>query len=207
MENKKLSNYVSGKVAKTILGCSDSTLRNWANSGQINVVRNKDKGKRFYDISNIVSNEFSSAPNISKKEQICYCRVSSRNQKDDLERQVKSMQEQFPNAIIVKDIGSGINWKRKGLQSILQKTFNGKVEQIIIAHRDRLCRFAYELLEFIFELYKVKLVVLDSREVEHSYQEELCDDILSIMQIYSCRKMGKRRYKTERNEIKDKEIK
>jgi predicted site-specific integrase-resolvase len=193
--NLPKSNYVSGKIAKQIVGCSDNTLRAWADSGKINVIRSKNNSKRFYDISSFISNESSSLENISIKKQICYCRVSSRNQKDDLERQVNFMQEKYPSAIIIKDIGSGINWKRKGLISMLQQIKNNQVGEVIIAHRDRLCRFAFELFEQIFGLYQVKLVVLDSGESEPDGQSELCEDILSIMQIYACRKMGKRRYK------------
>lgn len=193
--NLPKSNYVSGKIAKQIVGCSDNTLRAWADSGKINVIRSKNNSKRFYDISSFISNESSSLENFSIKKQICYCRVSSRNQKDDLERQVNFMQEKYPSAIIIKDIGSGINWKRKGLISMLQQIKNNQVGEVIIAHRDRLCRFAFELFEQIFGLYQVKLVVLDSGESEPDGQSELCEDILSIMQIYACRKMGKRRYK------------
>ena len=187
-------NYVSGKIAKQIIGCSDNTLRAWADSGKINAIRSKNNSKRFYDVSSFISNESSSLENIIIKKQICYCRVSSKHQKDDLERQIKFMQEKYPNAIIIKDIGSGINWKRKGLISMLQQIKNNQVGEIIIAHRDRLCRFAFELFEQIFGLYQVKLVVLDSGESESNGQNELCEDILSIMQIYACRKMGKRRY-------------
>jgi predicted site-specific integrase-resolvase len=188
------SNYVSGKIAKQIIGCSDNTLRTWADSGKINVIRSKNNSKRFYDVSSFISNESSSLENIIIKKQICYCRVSSKHQKDDLERQINFMQQKYPNAIIIKDIGSGINWKRKGLISMLQQVKNNQVGEIIIAHRDRLCRFAFELFEQIFGLYKVKLMVLDSGESEPNSQNELCEDILSIMQIYACRKMGKRRY-------------
>jgi len=188
------TNYVSGKIAKQIVGCSDNTLRAWADSGKINVIRSKNNSKRFYDISSFISNESNSLENINIKKQICYCRVSSKHQKDDLERQVNFMQEKYPNATIIKDIGSGINWKRKGLISMLQQIKNNQVGEIVIAHRDRLCRFAFELFEQIFGLYQVKLVVLDSGETEQTSQSELCEDILSIMQIYACRKMGKRRY-------------
>lgn len=194
VNNIPKTNYVSGKIAKQIVGCSDNTLRAWADSGKINVIRSKNNSKRFYDISSFISNESNSLENINIKKQICYCRVSSKHQKDDLERQVNSMQEKYPNATIIKDIGSGINWKRKGLISMLQQIKNNQVGEIIIAHRDRLCRFAFELFEQIFGLYQVKLVVLDSGETEQTSQSELCEDILSIMQIYACRKMGKRRY-------------
>ena len=117
MNNKNLTktNYVSGKTAKTLLEVSDNTLRKWANEGKIDFIRNNPKGKRFYNINSIVTDSNFSTETIDTKREYCYCRVSSNSQKEDLERQVLFMQEKFPNAIIIKDIGSGINWKRRGL--------------------------------------------------------------------------------------------
>ena len=117
--------------------------------------------------------------------------------KEDLERQVAFMQERFPNAIIIKDIGSGINWKRRGLLSIIQKVKDGKVERVIVAFKDRLCRFAYDLIEFFFKLYQTEIMVLDKREKDSNPDIELSEDILSIINIFSCKKMGQRRYKKQ----------
>ena len=120
MENNLTkSKYVSGKVAKEILGVSDNTLRKWSNENKINIIRNSEKGKRFYDINSVVRQNITNC-NISSKTSdnkriYCYCRVSTPAQKDDLERQVEDMRSQYPNAIIIKDTGSGINWKRRGL--------------------------------------------------------------------------------------------
>jgi predicted site-specific integrase-resolvase len=100
---------------------------------------------------------------------------------------------------LVTDVGSGINWKRKGLTTILDKAMHGDISEIVVAHRDRLCRFAFELLEWIFERNGVKLVVLNE-EKDHSSDQELTDDILSIIHVYSCRKMEKRRYKNKDKE-------
>lgn len=197
VENYNLTkvNYVSGKTAKTLLEVSDNTLRRWANEGKIDFIRNSEKGKRFYNVNSFNSNSSSGSEISNQKREICYCRVSSNSQKEDLERQVSFMRSKFPNAVIVKDIGSGINWKRRGLQSIIQKVKDGEVERVIIAFKDRLCRFAYDLIEFFFKLYQTEILVLNKREEESNPDIELAEDILSIIHIFSCKKMGQRRYK------------
>ena len=188
------SNYVSGKIAKEFLKVSDNTLRKWADTGKIGFIRNGAKGKRFYNINSILTSSNTEFKTTDQKRTICYCRVSSIHQKDDLRQQKEFMREKYPNAYIIEDIGSGINWKRKGLQSLIQQVKDSKVEQVIIAYKDRLCRFAYELIEFFFSLYKTELVVLNSTETKLSEDAELGEDILSIIHTFSCKKMGKRKY-------------
>jgi len=78
-----------------------------------------------------------------------YCRVSSVSQRDDLKRQVQCMSEQYPGFSVLSDIASGINFKRRSLQSLLEKVMRGTVEKIVVSHRDRLARFGFELIEFI----------------------------------------------------------
>ena len=190
------SKYVSGKDAKELLKVSDNTLRKWANTGKINYIRNGDKGKRFYDINSIFTSSNVEFKTTNQKRTICYCRVSTIHQKDDLQRQKDFMREKYPNAFIIEDIGSGINWKRKGLQSLIQQVEGGQVEKVIIAYKDRLCRFAYDLIEYIFTLHKTEIVVLNSVETQQGREDiELAEDILSIIHVFSCKKMGKRKYK------------
>lgn len=196
---QKLPKYVSGKVARTVLGIAPNTLRKWGDAGKIATIRNCEKGKRFYDISSFckiqdIPKIDSSSNSSNKKKSYCYCRVSTRNQKDDLQRQVNEIRSKFPDAIIIQDIGSGINWKRHGFITLLHKIKNDEVEQVIICYKDRLCRFAFELLEYIFNMYKVKIMVLHE-DSEKSPDAELAEDILSIMHVFSCKQMGKRRYK------------
>ena len=183
------ANYVSGKTAKTLLEVSDNTLRRWANEGKIDFIRNSEKGKRFYNVNSIYTNCDAGSENANIKRDYCYCRVSSNAQKDDLQRQVEFMQSKFPDAIIIKDIGSGINWKRRGLLSLIQQVKDGKVARVHIAFKDRLCRFAYELIEQFFKLFKVEILVFNQRE-ETNPDIELSEDILAIIHVFSCKKMG-----------------
>jgi predicted site-specific integrase-resolvase len=132
------------------------------------------------------------------RSRIAYCRVSSKKQADDLRRQEDFYRSDYPDHELVSDIGSGINFKRRGMQTILERVMRGEVEEIVVSHRDRLCRFAFELIEFVCIKNDTKLLVLDKTE-HQSANEELADDVLSIIHVFSCREMGKRRYKSKKD--------
>ena len=189
--------YITTKEAKEISKVTVKTLRLWDKEGKIRTIRTSSNIRRYNikDIQNIINN---SDPD-ETKEKICYCRVSSREQMDDLDRQKDFFRNKFPTHNLVTDVGSGINWKRKGLTTILDKAMHGDISEVVVAHRDRLCRFAFELLEWIFKRNGVKLVVLNE-EKDHSSDKDLTDDILSIIHVYSNRKIGKRRYKYKNKE-------
>ena len=189
--------FVKPKEVQETLGIQASTLRSWADQGKIRFIRTP-YGQRLYDRHDLLSllNVPLSSPSV-QKQKYCYCRVSSSKQMDDLERQISFFRQEFPDHILVSDVASGINWKRKGLQTLLERSLSGNISEVVVAHRDRLCRFAFELLEFIFRLHDTRLIVLD-QETNQSSDRELADDILSIVHVYSCRSMGKRRYKNKK---------
>ena len=126
---------------------------------------------------------------------ICYCRVSSPKQRDDLTRQVEYMRERYPDAEIVKDIGSGINFERKGLRSILERAMRGTVVTLVVAYRDRLARFGSQIIEFVLQQSGGQLVVPSG--VSLSPEQELTTDLLTILHVFSCRLHGLRKYKTQ----------
>jgi predicted site-specific integrase-resolvase len=195
MENE----FVNSKIAKQMLGVSSKTLRVWDKENKIGTTRIPSGARRYNlkDIKNIIGSD----PSVIQKRKICYCRVSSPKQSDDLERQKNFFRQQYPDHELVTDVGSGINWKRKGLQTILDGAMQRNISEVVVAHRDRLCRFAFDLLEWIFSRLGVQLLVLDKNEGE-SPDTELTDDILSIIHVYSCRKMGRRRYnKSKKDKI------
>ena len=175
--------YIPTKKARQILGVTTFTLRNW---DKINTVRSAS-GVRLYSVKDI-QNILNSSSSFKKKKKIAYCRVSSKKQADDLERQKNFFTTKFPDYELVTDIGSGINWKRKGLKTILESAMSGDISELVVAHRDRLCRFGFELIEWVLERNNVKLTVLD-REDHKSPDQDLTDDILSIIHIYSCKQM------------------
>ncbi|WP_424094875.1 IS607 family transposase [Moorena producens] len=123
---------------------------------------------------------------------MCYCRVSSTKQRDDLPRQVAYLHSLFPEAEIVKDIGSGLNYKRKGLKTILERVVRGDQLTIVVTCRDRLTRCGFELIEYLVGLNGGKILVLD--QPESCPESEQTADILSIIHVFSCRVHGIRKY-------------
>ena len=184
--------FVTMKEAVKITGLCAATIRKYVDEGKLKSIR-KDRGKRLVDVS-----EFSERKGEDKQKSssiVCYCRVSSSKQKDDLCRQVAYMREQFPTAEIIQDIGSGLNFKRKGIKTILERYLQGNRFTLIVAHRDRLCRFGFELFDFLAKSNGGEIMVLDKNEL--SPEQELSADILSILHIFSCRMHGLRKYKDQ----------
>ena len=169
--------WVPIRKAAEFYGVCHSTLRNWDKQDKIETKRTKSGQRRF-----LLDYSKSKNSKQKNKRKICYCRVSSNKQKDDLQRQIEFMQKNYKNHEIWYDIGSGINWKRQKFNQILELAKDGLLEEVVVAHRDRLCRFAFELVEHILELHQVKLLVLDKQE--HSDEQEISEDILSILQVY-----------------------
>ena len=154
-------------------------------------------------------NKYLRERNVLNKERIkiCYCRVSSNKQREDLERQVKYMKDKFPTHEIIKDIGSGLNYNRKGLQEIMEKAIKGEIEEIIIAYKDRLTRFGYEMIEWLIKKYSNGKIVIINKKEEETPVEELTKDIVSIMNVYVAKINGLRKYKTNiKEEIEKKKV-
>ncbi|MBD0361561.1 MAG: IS607 family transposase [Coleofasciculus sp. C3-bin4] len=177
--------YIPLRKAVEFLGLSPNTLRKYADEGKIKSIKN-EAGQRLYDVESYVRGDS------ARVATVCYCRVSSSKQRDDLERQVAYMQSLYPGAEIIRDIGSGLNFKRKGLRSLLDRLMRGDKLTLIVACRDRLARFGFELIEYLVEQNGGNIVVLD--QTVYCPSSELTQDILSILHIFSCRMHGLRKY-------------
>lgn len=188
----RYSEYLPSRKACQFTGLGYQTLRSYADKGQVKTYKTPS-GQRMYNKSCLENLIHGFIPTQDKKK-IIYCRVSSRKQLDDLERQCTSLQSQFPNHELIKDCGSGINFKRKGLETILQLSMQGKLEELVVAHKDRLCRFGYDLIQFICSQNNTRIVILDKDENKSS-EQELAEDILSIITVFACKQMGKRKYR------------
>ena len=181
------------RKACDMLGIHPNTLRKWADNGTIKHVRTK-AGQRLYDVESITGQ--------GTGRKICYCRVSSAKQRDDLGRQIKSLRDAFPNHEIISDIGSGLNFKRKGLTALLEAVCRGDVREVVVAHRDRLARFGFDLIKWLIEHHGGKLVVLGTDNC--SPESELVHDLLAIVNVFSCRMHGLRKYKSQiKSQIKE----
>ncbi|RLG41002.1 MAG: IS607 family transposase [Thermoproteota archaeon] len=182
-------------VASKKLGIHPNTLRRWANEGRINYVR-QPQGHRLYDVDSFLNQ----GKKIDRVKFI-YARVSSRRQADDLSNQIKYLRERYPTHEFLQDYGSGLNFKRKGFCKLLEQVLSGAVSEIVVTHKDRLCRFGFDFFQKIAEHFDCKLVVLD--EVKLSPQEELIQDLISIIHVFSCRIYGLRKYPSKIKEDKD----
>ena len=191
--------YSIGKFSKET-GISISTLRRWDKENIYKPTFVTEGGTRYYSedqLNTIISG--SSEINKSKKI-IGYCRVSSQKQKDDLERQVDNVKTymlakgyQFE---IITDIGSGINYNNKGLNKLLDMVSNNQVDKIVIMYKDRLVRFGYELLENICMKHNTTIEIIDN--TERTEEQELVEDLIQIITLFSCRLQGKRAHKAKK---------
>jgi putative resolvase len=185
--------YVRIAEASQYFGVCSKTLLRWEAAGQLQVKRTPGN-QRLYDLSDV-------HPTI--KEPVIYARVSSFKQKNDMERQIQYLLSKYPGHSVVRDVGSGLNFKRKGLLSLLERVEKGLISQVVVASKDRLCRFGFDLLSWNFQRHGVDLVVLDQED--KSPEAELAEDVLAVVQVFACRWNGKRRYRGRAGTHKDQE--
>lgn len=180
-------NFVSSAEARKTLNLTSTTLRTYDKEGKIETIRNAC-GRRLYNVSKFIKEN-----NLNcLKKNIIYCRVSSYDRKEDLERQEQKLKELYPDYEIIKDIGSGINFKRKGLQEIIDLAISNKINDLVINHKDRLCRVGYELIEFILKKYSnVNIIIVEKNNISKS--EEITKDLIEIITVYSSKIHGSRR--------------
>jgi putative resolvase len=167
---------------------TSATLLSWAKAGKVEYIQSEG-GRHLYS-RNGIHKMFGRKKKLIEKKGLIYGRVSSNKQKDDLTRQIKDLQDKYPDYEVIKDIGSGINWNKKGLQTLLDRVLQCTISEVVISHRDRLCRIGFELLEYIFKKCGTRIVVLF--ESEGSEEQELQEDLLSIVTIFFARHNGKR---------------
>ena len=191
--------YSIGEFANQI-GKTIQTLRNWDKKDILKPSYVTKGGTRYYSQEQL--NHFlglKSEKQINKKI-IGYCRVSSHKQKDDLERQIENVKTymyakgyQFE---IITDIGSGINYNKKGLNQIIDMVTNSEVEKIVVLYKDRLIRFGYELIENLCDKFGTVIEIIDS--TEKTDEQELVEDLVQIITVFSCRLQDKRANKAKK---------
>jgi len=196
------ANYIGGQEASKILGVHQRTLYNWETNGLIETIRTPGN-KRLYNVNKFIENKkctdttCTNLDDLDKKEKlnICYVRVSSNNQKDDLMRQKTQMQQLYPSYIIIEEIGSGLNLNKKGIKKIIKLAIAGKINELVVAYRDRLTRFGFELIEELIKDYsKGKIIILNEKD-KIEPEEELVKDIMSIMNVYVAKMNGLCKYR------------
>lgn len=191
--------YSIGQFSK-LIGKTNQTLRNWDKDGTLKPHHVSESGYRYYSQEQL--NHFlglKQEVQLNKKT-IGYCRVSSNKQKDDLERQIDNvktyMYAKGYSFEIISDIGSGINYNKKGLNQLIDMVTNSEVEKIVILYKDRLIRFGYELIENICNKYGTTIEIID--HTEKTEEQELVEDMIQIVTVFSARLQGKRANKAKK---------
>jgi len=199
----ELPKFISGKEASKILGVHERTLYLWDKANKIETIRTPGN-KRLYNINKYLKDHLPRENNninidelehLNDKIKIVYVRVSSLSQKDDLLRQKQYMINKYPNHTLIEDIGSGLNFNRKGLRKIIKLAIAGKIEELVVAYKDRLTRFGFELIEDLIKEYSNGKIIIINQNKKIEPEEELIKDMLQIMNIFVAKMNGLRKYK------------
>ena len=186
-----MSRLLSIKQAANQLGVSVSTLRRWDETGVL-VAQRTPKGHRRYDLSKINPNLTRNKVEQQRKT-IAYARVSSHEQKPDLQRQIEILElycsSQGWSFEVISDLGSGMNYHKKGLKRLLDDILDNKIDRLVLTHKDRLLRFGAELVFALCEARQVEVVIINQGE-NLSFEEELAQDVLEIITVFSTRLYG-----------------
>ena len=191
--------YYSSKTVTQILGVTAQTLRNWDKEGKLKPTYVKSNGYRYYSEEAILSytQERKTKKNLNV---IGYARVSSKKQVDDLERQVNNLKEyissKYDSFDIITDIGSGINYNKPGLLRLIEKINKKEADVIVVLYKDRLLRFGFELVEHFAKLNNVKIEIIENN-LDKTQEQELVEDLVQIITVFSCKLQGKRKGKTK----------
>lgn len=191
--------YSIGEFAEKI-GKSIQTLRNWDKNGSLKPSHITVGGTRYYSQEQLNHFLGIKSVEIKNKKVIGYCRVSSNKQKDDLERQIENVKTYMIakgySFDIITDIGSGINYNKKGLNQLIDMITNSEVEKIVILYKDRLLRFGFEIIENLCNKYGTTIEIIDN--TEKIEEQELVEDLIQIVTVFSCRLQGKRANKAKK---------
>ncbi|BAF36227.1 putative site-specific integrase-resolvase [Microcystis phage LMM01] len=195
-----MSKLTISEAAK-LKGVSVSTLRRWESEGKL-IPERTVNGHRRYTISQLLGVK----ENLSYT--VGYCRVSSHDQKKDLERQ-KEVVELFCaqngwQVEIIDDLGSGLNYNKKGLKRLIRLIVDSKVERLVLTHKDRLLRFGSELIFSLCEQFGTEVVIINRTE-DSTFEEDLAQDVLEIITVFSARLYGSRSHKNRKivEELRD----
>lgn len=187
--------HVSIGEAARMIGVAISTLRRWEKEGHfIPSFRTPGKHRR-YEIADIEKTFHKKSKSEKKRKAVAYARVSSHDQKEDLQRQIDRLKDYCQSShydfTVISDLGSGINYQKKGLNKLISLICCGDVSHLILTHKDRLLRFGSSLLFKICEYYGTQVIILDDPH-NPSFEQQLVTDVLEIITVYSAKLYGKR---------------
>lgn len=186
-----------GQAAK-LLGVHVQTLRNWEKSGKLKPDSISPGGTRRYNSDTIMRISGKELPQIEKDDRvtIAYARVSSQDQKEELKRQAQVLElycaEHGYKYELITDLGSGMNYYKKGLTTLISRILDDGVKRLVLTHKDRLLRFGAELIFSICEAKGVEVVIINRGEEKASFEEDFAKDVLEIITVFSARLYGSR---------------
>jgi len=178
------------------IAVSVKTLQRWDASGKL-IAKRTPSNHRYYDDSDL--RQLYGLKEEDRKI-VVYCRVSSSGQKDDLKSQVKAMEQFCLSSGLtvdewIQEIGGGMNFKRKKFLSLMSRIQNGEIGSLLIAHKDRLCRFGFDYFSFMAKENGCEIIVVNQESL--SPQQEMVEDLMAIIHTFSCRLYGLRKYKKD----------
>ncbi|CEJ46717.1 Transposase IS607 family [Umezakia ovalisporum] len=199
MERSRMTISI-GDAAKE-LGVSVKTVRRWADAGKLRYERSPSGHRRFYlaEIKPITPRDFN---NLEDRVTINYARVPNSDQKDDLARQVQLL-EAFSSANgwqfeTIFDLGSGLNYQKKGLQKLLKRIMEGDVGRLVLTHKDRLLRLGSEIVFAMCEEFETEVVIINKSTDEITFEQELVTDMMELITVFSARLYGSRSRKNKK---------
>lgn len=195
--------YSVGEFAK-LINKSVKTLQRWDNESILVANRSKTN-RRYYTEKQLL--EYKGLISSNKSLNVAYCRVSNIGQKDDLKNQKDYINKFCLNRGLeinewIEDIGSGLNYNRKGFIKLLDLVENGKIKTLIIAHKDRFIRFGFDWFERFCLNHGTAILVINDEKL--SPEQEIIQDLISIIHVFSCRIYGLRKYKEELKNVTNK---
>src|SRR3990167_376222 len=193
-----MDKFINISKAAEMLGVSSSTLRRWEKDKKLIPSRTKGMQRR-YELSQLRPHQKRNI--IREKRTIAYARVSSNDQKKDLERQKEMLSlycaSQGWKFEVIADLGSGMNYHKRGLKKLIEFILDENIGRLVLTHKDRLLRFGAELIFSICATKKVEVVIIN-QGAEPRFEEELAKDVLEIITVFSARLYGSRSRKNQK---------
>ena len=192
-----MGKFIKIGEAANILGVSTKTLRRWESTGELIPDKRTEGGTRYYDADRLLGVSSNKEASLT----YAYARVSSHDQKQDLQRQKEVLSSYCAahgwNYEVISDLGSGMNYKKKGLKNLLDAILGKKIKRLVVTHKDRLLRFGAELVFTLCEIHHVEVVIINQGE-DVSFEEDLAKDVLEIITVFAARMYGARSHKNKK---------
>jgi excisionase family DNA binding protein len=195
-----MDKFITIKEASVLIGVTTTTLRRWERDGFLESHHRTVGNHRRYKLNDIL-NFVTPKVEEENRKTVCYARVSSHDQKEDLTRQKEVLEihcksNNYKNVETICDIGSGLNFNKKGLNKLLKMLMNNQVDKLILTHKDRLLRFGSDLLINVAKHFNTETIILN--DSTKSFEEQLSGDVIEIMTVFSAKLYGSRSHKNKK---------